>query len=202
VEAFQLLSPRSLYLLHHNPSVTVPAVPSGHGHRQASRPSVRPPPPPDGLPTVGTGDKRTKRHGRKHHHVGPLQKPKQPDRVQLGRSSVAQAWAGGGSEQHARLDPPNPPPPQSVGQSVSRPGVPADRKRRRKKEVDGQAGGRTEAHGDRRGLLLLRPFFFLLWFILFCFVSRRHWKRRLCVCGHCSGEPCVLFFQVGQLVGQ
>jgi hypothetical protein len=166
--------------------------------RPAGRRSV---PPPDGLPTVGTGDKRTKRHGRKHHHVGPLQKPKQPDRVQLGRSSVVQAWAGGGSEQHARLDPPNPPPPQSVGQSVSRPGVPADRKRRRKKEVDGQAGGRTEAHGDRRGLLLLRPFFFL-WFILFCFVSRRHWKRRLCVCGHCSGEPCVLFFQVGQLVGQ
>jgi hypothetical protein len=90
--------------------------------------------------------------------------------------SVAQAWAGGGSEQHARLDPPpTSPPPQSVGQSVPRPGVPADRKRRRKKEVDGRTGIGM--------VVVIEAFFFLplVHFILSYFVSRRHWKRRLCV---------------------
>jgi hypothetical protein len=82
----------------------------------------------------------------------------------------------------ALILPPTSPPPQSVGQSVPRPGVPADRKRRRKKEVDGQTGGGQRRTGIGMGVVI-EAFFSLplVHFILFYFVSRRHWKRRLYV---------------------
>jgi hypothetical protein len=130
---------QSLYLPRRQATATVRPA----GRRSGPR--------PDGLPTVGAGAKEQKRHGRRHDHVGPLQKPKQPDRVQLGRPSVAQAWAGGGSEQHARLDPPNLP-TAPVCRSVRPTSRRAGRQKEKEKERGRRAdGGRTEAHGDRRG---------------------------------------------------
>jgi hypothetical protein len=157
VEAFQPLSPpltlpvASQSISHSTCRAVRPRPPSG-------QPAVGPGPRPDGLPTVGTGAKEQKRHGRRHDHVGPLQKPKQPDRVQLGRPSVAQAWAGGGSEQHARLDPPPNLPTAPVCRSVR----PTSRRAGRQKEKEKERGRRADgADRGARGsawVLLLRRF--------------------------------------------
>jgi hypothetical protein len=140
VEAFQALSP----------PLTLPVASQSISHSTCR--AVRPRP-PSGQPAVGPAPDQTGclpwvRGQKNKKGTGEDMIMSDRCRSQNNRTgsssvgpSVAQAWAGGGSEQHARLDPPpTSPPPQSVGQSVPRPGVPADRKRRRKKEVDGRTG--------------------------------------------------------------
>jgi hypothetical protein len=96
----------------------------------------------------------------------------------IGSSSVGPVWPrlGPGEAQSSMrtlILPPTSPPPQSVGQSVPRPGVPADRKRRRKKEVDGRTGGGQRRTGIGMVVVIEAFFFAFLWFILFYLISFR-----------------------------
>jgi hypothetical protein len=173
VEAFQPLSP-PLTLPVASQSVSHSTCRAVRPRPRSGQPAVGPAPDPTGcLPWV-RGQKNKKDTG--EDMIMSDRCRSQNNRT--GSSLVGPVWPrlGPGEAQSSMraLIPPTSPPPQSVGQSVPRPGVPADRKRRRKKEVDGQTGGGQRRTGIGVGVVI-EAFFFpssgSFYFILFRFAT-------------------------------